>query len=273
MEVLIALFLATLIACFFSEHVIQAIAAVNRQLFVAVFSDPKVQNAIFTPLNNQMETMMVNTMGPALIASNNNPEVIDSIPNLMLSPKMTSHLHECLISLLERKEMLQNFQELMCNVIASDEFQACFIHAFSGAISDPITRRAILNILIEGLQDEELHQKIAQGALQAVEEGLNSIGKDDKLKNALKEIVLESLRDEELHNAAVQGAMGAVKTGIKEALLDPELRDIFKGALKESLQDEDIHKATMKGAMDAIFPWAKSKDSKEKEKESSSSKA
>jgi hypothetical protein len=96
-----------------------------------------------------------------------------------------------------------------------------------------------------------------RSALLAITEGLNLVGRDEKLKNALKETVLESLRDEQLHQAAMEGAMGAIKSGIKEALLDPELRDIFKGALKESLQDEEIHKATMKGAMDAMFPFRK----------------
>jgi len=242
---------------FTSDAVIKGIADVSRRIFILIFSDKAVQNALFDPLNESMQTTMVKTMGPALIETNRNPEVIASMPDVMLGPKMKANLHETLIQLLMRDDFVAGFVQMMTTVVSDEDFQTAMSNSVAGALNDPGTRRACINLFIQALQDEELHSNIMRSALIAITEGIALVGRDEKLKNALKETVLESLRDEQLHQAAMQGAMGAIKSGIKEALLDPELRDIFKGALKESLQDEEIHKATMKGAMDAMFPFRK----------------
>eukprot|EP00397_Hematodinium_sp_SG-2012_P046437 GEMP01052463.1.p1 GENE.GEMP01052463.1~~GEMP01052463.1.p1 ORF type:complete len:200 (+),score=52.14 GEMP01052463.1:291-890(+) len=171
-----------------------------------------------------------------------------------MSQPMRDSLHDCLTSLLTREDFGDGFTSMMCQAVEDENFQQAVAKSLSGAVSDPTTRRALLHLFIEGLQDEDLHEKITSGALHAVTEGLKIVSKDDELKSVLKETLIESLRDKELHNAAMEGAMGAVKFGIKEALCDPELRDLFKAALKDSLQDEEIHKATLKGAADALFP-------------------
>jgi len=257
MILLILLAVLTVAFYFTSDAVIRCVASVSRRIFILIFSDKSVQKALFDPLNESMQTTMIKTMGPALVETNRNQEVIESMPDVMLSPKMRSTLHEMLISLLKRDEFVAAFIRLMSGVMNDADFHKAITSCLAASLNDAAIRRAAIHLLIEALQDEELHSNIMRSALLVLTEGLDLISRDEKLKTALKESVLESLRDDELHRAAMEGAMGAIKAGIKEALLDPELRDVFKSVLKESLQDEEIHKATMKGAMDAMFPFTK----------------